>query len=43
MTSTDANPNAQLNSGQTPSDVARSFGHLEIVEELKKFEQANSN
>ena len=38
MTSTDANLNAQTNSGQTPSDLARHFGHLEIVEELKKFE-----
>ena len=43
MTSTDANLNAQTNSGYTPSDIARLHGHLELEEELKKFEQANSN
>ena len=43
MTSTDANPNVRTIYGQTPADIARRCGHLEVEEELKKFEQANSN
>ena len=43
MTSTDANLNFRTIYGQTPADIARRCGHLEVEEELKKFEQANSN
>ena len=43
MTSTDANPNVRSIYGQTPTDIAKRCGHLEVEEELKKFEQANSN
>ena len=42
MASTDANPSAQF-IGETPARLARLFGHIEVEEELKKFELANTN
>ena len=43
MTSTDANLNAQTNFGDSPTDIARQYGQLEIVEVLNMLINDHAN